>query len=144
MVDPPVRREPLEGALRPDEVADDLVFLLRGGVHKEGIERLRAQAGELNLRFSLNGGDCYGVSVFAATPESEAWVLARNMGVRRRYYRIQYGLLAGFRLVPTFRSPHWTVFFAGPDGPDYQRFLDALGVLRDNPYWKQRPGRRPR
>lgn len=72
-------RERLEDVIRPDEVAGDLVLLLRGGVHADGIDRLRDQASELNRRFSLEGGDCYGISAFAATEESEAWILARNM-----------------------------------------------------------------
>jgi len=141
--EPPLEREPLEGVLRPEECADELVLLLRGGVHEEGIVRLQEQAAERNRRFSFAGGDCYGISVFAASEESEAWVLARSMRVRRRYYRVRYEDIADLRVLPTFRSPHWTVLFDGPDGSDYQMFLDALGELRENPYWKQRPGRRP-
>lgn len=137
-------RERLEDVIRPDEVAGDLVLLLRGGVHADGIDRLRDQASELNRRFSLEGGDCYGISAFAATEESEAWILARNMAVRRRYYRIRYEDVAELRVLPTFRAPHWTVLFNGPDGPDYRKFVDALGDLRDNPHWRQRPGRSPR
>lgn len=137
-------RERLEDFLRPGESATDLVLLLRGGVHDDGIERLREQAAELNRRFCFEEGDCYGISAFAATEESEAWTLARNMRVRRRYYRIRYGDIDGIdgiRALPTFRAPHWTVLFSGAGGPDYGRFMDALGDLRDNPYWKQRPGR---
>lgn len=137
-------REPLEAVLRPDEAAEDLMLLLRGGVHDESAVRLQQQAAELNRRFTLDGLDCYGISVFAATPESEAWVLARNMGVRRRYYRVRYADISDFRLIPTFRSPHWTVLFNGSDGPDYRRFLAALGEVRENPHWRQRPGGRPR
>ena len=77
-------RERLEDVIRPGEVAEDLVLLLRGGVHTDGIDRLRDQAGEMNRRFSLEGGDCYGISVFGVTEESESWILARNMAVRRR------------------------------------------------------------
>lgn len=79
----PQARKRLESVLRPDEAADDLVLLLRGGVHREDTERLKAQAAELNRRFSFRGPDCYGISVFAATSESEAWVLAKHMDVRR-------------------------------------------------------------
>lgn len=137
-------RERLEDVIRPGEVADNLVLLLRGGVHAEGIDRLRDQASELNRRFSFGGGDCYGISTFAATEESEAWVLARNMGVRRRYYRVRYDDVADLRVLPTFRAPHWTVLFDGPDGPDCRKFMDALGDLRENPHWRQRSGRSPR
>jgi hypothetical protein len=34
-------KERLEDVLRPDEVADDLVLLLRGGVHEGEIARLQ-------------------------------------------------------------------------------------------------------
>ncbi len=137
-------KERLEDVLRPDEVANDLVLLLRGGFYEEGLERLQEQAAQLNRRFSLEGGDCYGISVFAATEETEEWVLARNMDVRRRYYRIQREDVADLRLLPTFRAPHWTVLFSGPDGPEYAYFVDALGELRENPYYTRKPGRRPR
>jgi len=130
-----------EEVIRPGEVAADLVLLLRGGVHDDGILRLQEQAGDMNRRFSLEGGDCYGISTFAATEESEAWILARNMAVRRRYYRIRYEDVADLRVLPTFRAPHWTVLFDGSEGPDYRKFMDALGDLRDNPHWRQRPGR---
>ena len=83
-------RERLEDVIRPGEVAEDLVLLLPGGVHAEGINRLRDQASEMNRRFSFEGGDCYGISAFAATEESESWILARNMAVRRRYYLVRY------------------------------------------------------
>lgn len=137
-------KERLDDAVRPDEVADDLVLLLRGGVYEEGAERLQAQAAQLNRRFSFEGGECYGISVFAATEAGEAWVLARNMDVRRRYYRIRYSDVAHLRLLPTFRAPHWTVLFSGPTGPEYAAFVDALGELRENPYYSRKPGRRPR
>ena len=117
-------RERLEAALRHGEVATHLTLLLRGGVHDEGIERLHEQAGDMNRRFSFEGRDCYGISAFAATEESETWVLARNMSVRRRYYRIRYEDVAGLRVLPTFRPPHWTIMFSGPDGPDYYKLMD--------------------
>lgn len=138
----PQARKRLESVLRPDEAADDLVLLLRGGVHREDTERLKAQAAELNRRFSFRGADCYGISVFAATSESEAWVLAKHMDVRRRYYRVRYADVVLLEIVPTFATPHWTVMFSGPAGPDYQYFVDALGDLRENPYWSRKPGRR--
>jgi hypothetical protein len=138
-------KERLEDVLRPDEVADDLVLLLRGGVHEGEIARLQRQARDLDRRFSWRGGPCYGVSVFAAMPETEVLILATRMDSRRRYCRILYRDIAGRLLVlPTFRRPHWTVMFNDPDGPDYQHFVDAYGELRDNPYWTRKPGRRLR
>jgi hypothetical protein len=140
----PIAKLRLEDVLRGTESPDDLVFLLRAGDQDDNLDRLQHQAARLSRRYTLGGVDCYGVSAFAATEESEAWVLATKMDVRRRYYRITSADVAGLRLVPTFTAPHWTVLFSGPDGPEYKAFLDALGDLRDNPYWKRTAGRRPR
>lgn len=137
-------KERLEDVLRPDEVGEELVLLLRGGVYDEDLTRLRKQAADLDRRFAYRGGTAFGVSVFAATAATEADVLAINMDVRRRYFRIEYLAVSELLLLPTFRSPHWTVMFSGPDGLDYSYFVDSLGELRDNPYYSRSSGRRPR
>lgn len=137
-------KDALEGALRPDEGPEDLVLLLRAGDEDDDVDLLKRQALRLHRRYTYDGDDCWGISFFAATEENEAWVLATKMDVRRRYYRIRSSDVASLRLLPTFKAPHWTVLFSGPDGPEYQAFIDALGEIRDNPYWKRRPGRRPR
>ena len=136
-------KERLEDVMRPDGAAEDLVLLLRGGVYDEGISRLQQQAAELDRRFTFKGGSCFGVSVFAATLVTEADVLAKNMDVRRRYYRIHVSDIPELVVLPTFRSPHWTVMFNGADGPEYGYFVDAWGDLRENPYYSRTPGRRP-
>lgn len=84
------------------------------------------------------------MSVLAATADTEADVLATNMEVRLPYYRINYLDVSELLVLPTFRAPHWTVMFSGPDGSDYTCFLDAWGELRENPYYSRTPGRRPR
>ena len=143
MTEPP-EKDALESVVRPDEGPDDLVLLLRAGDTEDDVAPLKRQAARLNRRFTYEGGECYGISAFSATEENEPWVLATKMDVRRRYYRIKYSDVASFRLLPTFNAPHWTVVFSGAGGPEYQAFVDALGELRDNPYWKRRLGRRPR
>lgn len=105
-------KERLEDVLRVGEAADDLVLLLRGGVYDERLLRLQQQAAQLDRRFNYRGGPCFGVSVFAATSATESDVLATNMDVRRRYYRGPYPDIADLLLLPTFRSPHWTVMFS--------------------------------
>jgi hypothetical protein len=52
-------KERLEDFIRPDEIADDLVLLLRGGVHEDDVVRLQRQARDLDLRFSWRGGSSY-------------------------------------------------------------------------------------
>ena len=140
----PLGKDALEDVLRPDESPDGLVLLLRAGDEGDDVDLLKRQALRLHRRYTYDGNDCWGISVFAATEENEPWVLATKMGVRRRYYRVRRSDLADWPLLPTFNTPHWTVLFDGPDGPEYQAFLDALGEIRDNPFWKRRPGRRPR
>jgi len=122
-------KERLEDALRPDDGADDLVLLLRGGVYDEDVSGLQYQAGQLDRRFTYQGGRCFGVSVFAAKPATEPDVLATHMDVRRRYYRIHYPDISELVVLPIFRAPHWTVMFSGPAGPD-SYFVDAWGKLR--------------
>lgn len=143
MTEPP-EKDALEDALRPGEVPEDLVLLLRAGEEHDDVEVLKRQALRLHRRYLYDGDDCWGISVFAATEENESWVLATKMDVRRRYYRIRSSDIANLRVLPTFKAPHWTVLFSGPDGPEYQAFIDALGAIRDDPYWKRRLGRRPR
>ncbi len=145
MTEPP-EKDALEDVLRPEEAPEDLVFLLRAGAADDDVDLLKRQALRLARRYTFDDDDCFGVSVFAATEENEAWVLATKMDVRRRYYRLPYRDVANLRLrlLPTFNAPHWTVLFNGADGPEYQAFIDALGEIRDNPYWKRRLGRRPR
>jgi hypothetical protein len=126
MTEPPAKR-PLEGVLRMDETAEDLVLLLRGGAASDDAPLLMRQAARLDLRFTFKAGRCFGISVFAATEASEAWVLAKNMDVRRRYCRVRRRDITDLQLLPTFSSPHWTVMFGGPDGPEYDYFVDALG-----------------
>ncbi|MHB8188512.1 MAG: hypothetical protein ACYDDU_21065 [Dermatophilaceae bacterium] len=137
-------KERLEDVVRQDDLGDDLMLLLRGGVYEDDVARIQQQAHDLDRRFTWRGGPCYGVSVFAATPETEDQVLAQHMDARRRYYRILYRDIAQLLLLPTFRKPHWTVMFDGPGGPQYQLFVDSYGELRDNPHWTRKPGRRPR
>ena len=107
----PIAKLRLEDVLRGTESPDDLVFLLRAGDQDDNLDRLQHQAARLSRRYTLGNVDCYGVSAFAATEESEAWVLATKMDVRRRYYRITSADVAGLRLLPTFTAPHWTVLF---------------------------------
>jgi hypothetical protein len=138
-------KERLEDVLRPDEVADDLVLLLR-------VESTRVRSHGCNARHgtwtdaSAGGADrATGSRCWRQRPETEVLILATRMDARRRYCRILYRDIAGRLLVlPTFRRPHWTVIFNDPDDPDYQPFVDAYGELRDNPCWTRKPGRRPR
>lgn len=132
-------KERLENVLRPESTDQEPVLLLRGGVHEDGLTHLRRQAAQLDRRFTYQGGPCFGVSVFAATSATEARVLATRMDARRRYYRIAYRDLTDLLVLPTFRSPHWTVMFHGPDGNDYQHFMDSWGPLRDNPHYSREP-----
>lgn len=106
----PIAKRRLEDEIRPDEAADDLVLLLRGGEVGDNVERSKQQAARLNRRYTLKCSECHGVSAFAATtPENKSWVLATKMRPCRRYYRIGSSDLAGFRLLHTFKPPHWTV-----------------------------------
>jgi hypothetical protein len=120
-------KERLEDVIR-DELSDDLVLLLRGGVYEHDLTRIRLQAQDLDRRSTWRGGPSYGVSVFASTPLTEVRVLAEHMDARRRYYRISYRDVAEHLLLSTLQNTHWSVMFDGPAGPQYQLFVGSYAV----------------
>jgi len=99
----PPAKDDLESVLRADEPSDDLVLLLRAGAEGDDVDLLTRQAARLNRHYTYEGGACFGISVFAATEENEAWVLATKMDVRRRYFRIKHADIAGLGCCPPSR-----------------------------------------
>ena len=120
------------------------MYLLRGGPYADEVRQLLRQAADFARLYTWRGSSCFGISVFAATLETEAALLRDRMGARRSYYRIRYRDIDGrLMVVPTFRAPHWTVLFDGPHGSQYRFFVDCYEELRENPYWGRKlPGRR--
>jgi hypothetical protein len=84
----------------------------------------------------------YGLSAYYARDETDVDDLARDQLERFSHMAI-FDLVqledGGFEVVPTFRTPHVTIAFAG----DLQKRLDHLGALVKehlrNPYHEQEP-----
>jgi hypothetical protein len=112
-----------------EQVADDTLVVIRGGVMEE--DSLRRDARIAFLRFGE-----YGVSVLAAP---DAVGLAEvAAGSLRRYRQLTIttaGAIrrAGLELRPTFRSPHYTVIFPRVDD-GVRRLLSCENEVIENPH----------
>lgn len=63
-----------------------------------------------------------------------------RLRVRRSYAAALVGSLAdlGFKLLPTFQAPHYSVVLPAYTEEVAQRLLDVLGEVRGNPYYVRR------
>lgn len=107
-----------------------------------GDERItREQAAMFRRRFPEWGR--WGLSAFYATSDAEVDDLAFDRLHQFevvRVYRVADLELAGFELVPTFRTPHVTVAWATDLDEGLARFVSARHHERDNPYHeRERP-----
>ncbi len=111
-------------------------LVLRGG--PDTLSLLRTHARRLNRLYVLDGMDVFGISVLAALDDVGPMSYAELLSSRLKGYPWVYtptsGALrnAGFRLLPTFRRPHYTVVLESLD--DCERLYHTLGELLPNPY----------
>lgn len=137
----------LEDVIR-DEVADDLVLLLRGGPDSK--EKIMLHADRLEDVFTFKDRPARGISLFAAQGDLDAWtVLGDQLQNYPKYFRIPATAVAErFILLPTFRKPHWTLLLRTPDGsevPEVQLIDELAGSMAevfDNPKWVKTRKRR--
>ncbi len=86
----------------------------------------------------LRGADVYGLSVLAALDDVGPMSYAELLSSKLKGYPLVYTpiiaalLSAGFRLLPTFRRPHYTVVMDSLD--DCEHLYRTLGELLPNPY----------
>jgi hypothetical protein len=86
----------------------------------------------------LEGSEVWGISVFVALDDVGPTSYAELLRNRLKGYPLVYTPTvsdltdAGFRLIPTFRRPHYTVLMSSLDDAD--RLHRSLGELRPNPY----------
>jgi hypothetical protein len=118
------------------------VLLLRGG--DDTVQKLRRHAERTHRAFTLDGRPVYGLSVFCALDE---------LGRRQLYRRLaSYPVLrassvgrvrgAGFRLLPTFARPHFTVVLASVETEELARLLACFDPPSQNPRYGHRRRRR--
>lgn len=111
-------------------------LVLRGG--PDTLSLLRAHARRLNRGYVLHGEEVFGLSVLAALDDVGPMSYIELLRSRLKGYPLVYTptvtalLEAGFRLLPTFRRPHYTVFMDSLD--DCEALYNALGELLPNPY----------
>jgi hypothetical protein len=116
--------------LRHEDVADDTLVVIRGGVMDE--VSLQHDARMAFLRFGE-----YGVSVLAA-PDDDA-LRKMQAGPLRGYEQLTVTTAGAIRrarldLRPTFRRPHYTVIFPSLD-EGVRRLLSCDNELIDNPHY---------
>jgi hypothetical protein len=135
-------RDDLRSHVRDELPSDDAAVVIRGGPDTPSL--LRSHARRVNRLFVLDGADVFGISVFVASASSgiasERQILQRKLGTYESIYRTTVGELAeaGFGLLATFQSPHFTVILPGLDS--VEDLAGALGPLLTNPYaggWKE-------
>lgn len=133
-------REELRRLVRNDPPPPDAAVVIRGG--PDTLSLLRSHARRLNRLYELDGAAIFGVSVFVATEAtgstSEQAILRRKLGSYPTVYRTTVARLTeiGFRLLPTFTSPHYTVLL--PDLDTVDDLAAAFGDLQPNPYAVER------
>ena len=116
--------------LRREDVPDDTLVVIRGGVMNE--DSLRRDARIAFLRFGE-----YGVSVLAAPDDDALTEVAA--GPLRQYQRFTITTAGAIRRVglelrPTFRRPHYTVIFPTLDD-GVRRLLSCENEVIDNPHY---------
>jgi hypothetical protein len=120
------------GRLRPEDLPDGAVLVVRGG--RDAVEKLRAHAQRTARAWTLDGVPLLGISVFAAfdrpleTPLRERFATFRTVHVTTVVDLVG----AGFDLLATPLRPHFTVRMRTADDDELQRLLAVLGPARDN------------
>ncbi|HMC43134.1 MAG TPA: hypothetical protein VKI20_09000 [Acidimicrobiales bacterium] len=116
---------------RRERLADDALVVVRGGVLSE------ADLARDALRTFRRFGE-YGVSVLAAPTPGDLDQLERT--VLRRFETVTVMMAgtirsAGLELVPTFRSPHYTVLLPELQA-DAERLARCDNELQRNPHFR--------
>jgi hypothetical protein len=130
-------REELSAHIRANEHPPPATRLvLRGG--PDTLSLIRTHARRVNRLYVLESGEFWGISVFVALDDVGPASYSELLRGRLKGYPLVYTPTVselregGFRLLPTFRRPHYTVLMSSPDDAD--RLHLSLGELRSNPY----------
>jgi transposase InsO family protein len=121
--------------------------LVRGG--RATVDKLTEAVRRTTRSWQIDGRPLFGISVFAAVePSGLPLLLSRRLVTYSYTHQPTVGqvLDAGFSLLSSFQSPHYTVQLAD-DGPDeINRLIHALGTTHRNPYYgvsRRQGGDRP-
>ena len=132
---------PIEEKLRPQDIGDDTILLIRGGPLDD--EKLVEHAERQMRDFSLRGAPMASISVDGLVA---GWtvelVLRERLWSRSQFATATAGAVraAGFEVLPTHDAPHFDVVFVEATLAEAGRLLDVFGPPEDNPFKKR--GRR--
>jgi hypothetical protein len=138
--------EELRPYLRDERPPDDATVVVRGG--PDTLAKLAAHASRTHDAYVLDGEPLWGISVYCALDDvgpASLDGLLRRFASYRAIHLPRAGQLrsAGFRLLPSFGRPHYTIRLDGADTAALNRLLGALGPVEANKYHRtERPGRR--
>ena len=122
--------------LRREDPLTELVVLVRGG--RDTIDKLARHAARTARAWSLDGQPLFGISVFAVLDRSVDALLQDRFASFRTVHMTSAGQLraAGFELLPTGLSPHFTIRLprTGDEG-ELAALLAVLGPARDNAHY---------
>lgn len=133
--------EPIEPSLRRDETLDPAAHVVVRGwpLHVDGLMR---NADATRSRFQFRGSPLAAVSaeVTVATWTVDTILAGPRLRTRSRYAAAQVGDLvrAGFALLPTFVSPHYSIVLDPYTAERAEALLQVLGTVRVNPHHVRR------
>ena len=133
--------EPIEPHLRSAEVLDPAAALVIRGwpLNVEGLLRNSAAT---RRRYSLDGEPLVAISAEVTMPgwNVESILSGSRLRTRRSYASTlaRKVTAAGFRLLPSFSAPHYSIVLDIYTGDEAQRLIAVLGDVRPNPYHMRR------
>jgi hypothetical protein len=136
-----VQRERIEPHLRKSEVLDPAAALVLRGwpLTVDGLSR---NADATRRRYSLDGEPLIAISAEVTMPgwDVESILSGSRLRTRRSYAStLAHDVTeAGFRLLPSFAAPHYSVVLGNYTDREAQRLISVLGDVRLNPYHARR------
>lgn len=133
--------EPIEPHLRIAEVLEPAAALVIRGWPLT-VEGLLRNADATRRRYSLVGEPLVAISAEVTMPgwDVESILSGSRLRTRRSYAStLAYEVIEeGFRLLPTFSAPHYSIVLANYTEQEAQRLISVLGDVRPNPYHVRR------
>jgi hypothetical protein len=128
-------RRDIATRLRPEDPPGGDVLVIRGGPDTTGA--LGQDAARTAEFWALEGVPLLGISVFAVLGMPLDQLLRDRFSRFSVIHRLQASYLEEFQLLPTFRSPHFTVRLQQANEEELSRLLAALGAPILNPEYHE-------
>jgi hypothetical protein len=133
--------EPIEPHLRSAEVLDpNAALVIRGWPLT--VEGLLSNGDATRRRYSLAGAPLVAISAEVTMPgwDVESILSGSRLRTRRSYAStLAHEVIGeGFRMLPSFSAPHYSIVLANYTEQEAQRLISVLGEVRPNPYHVRR------